>query len=158
MGGNGPLPKHPSKRSRRNSEPQASFRQVAAAPVPQPPLPDFEVEQDGEMVEFTWPARTQIWWENWADFPLAAEFGASDWDFLLDTAFLHAKFWKGASNLGAELRLRVAKLGATPEDRARLRVMFVEADEAEERRGPTPPTARERRAGLRIVPPPASSE
>jgi hypothetical protein len=44
------------------------------------------------------------------------------------------------------VRLRVAKFGATPEDRARLRITFADAEQAEdkqqERRGATP--ARER--------------
>jgi hypothetical protein len=34
----------------------------------------------------------------------------------------------------AELRLRVAKMGATSEDRARLRITYAQADEAEEKR------------------------
>ena len=36
-----------------------------------------------------------------------------------------------AEGLTGELRLRVAKFGATPEDRARLRITFAVADSAE---------------------------
>lgn len=114
------------------------MRVVHADPVPQPELPTVQVEQDGELVEFVWPGRTQDWWAMWGSSPLAAEFTATDWSELLDTALLHAKFWSGRTSVAAELRLRVAKFGATPEDRARLRITFAQADEAESRR-PSPP-------------------
>jgi hypothetical protein len=46
-----------------------------------------------------------------------------DWDFLLDTALMHHEMWKNRKwELAAEIRLRVQKFGATPEDRSRLRV------------------------------------
>lgn len=98
------------------------MRVLHAEPVPQPVLPTFEVERDGELVEFMWPARTQEWWRMWAESPLAADFTSTDWSELLDTAVLHARFWRGDVKLASELRLRVAKFGATPEDRMRLRV------------------------------------
>lgn len=41
--------------------------------------------------------------------------------------------WAGDTKLAGELRLRVAKFGATPEDRARLKIQFAAADEAEDR-------------------------
>jgi hypothetical protein len=69
----------------------------------------------------------------WAESPLSATFGQTDWDFLLDTAILHASYWSGDMGAAAELRIRVAKFGATPEDRARLRIQFAEADERDTR-------------------------
>jgi len=46
-----------------------------------------------------------------------------DWEYLLTTARIHHEFWSsGRWELAAELRLREAKFGATPEDRSRLRV------------------------------------
>ncbi|MGH8876786.1 MAG: hypothetical protein ACRD0P_05490, partial [Stackebrandtia sp.] len=98
-------------------------------------------------------ARTQTWWRMWRDSPLSAEFTSADWDFLLDTALIHARMWTGNTSLAGELRLRVAKFGQTPEDRARLRITFAQADEAEERRGPQVPSSRERRGTLRALPP-----
>lgn len=56
---------------------------------------------------------------------------ATDWSFLLDTALIHARFWSGDPSVAGELRLRVAKFGATLEDRARLRIMFADADKAD---------------------------
>jgi hypothetical protein len=46
----------------------------------------------------------------------------------------HAMWSKGQWTLAAEVRLRVAKFGATPEDRARLRITFADADEKDEKR------------------------
>jgi hypothetical protein len=45
-----------------------------------------------------------------------------DWFFLLDTALMHHQMWSnGKWEFAAEIRLRVAKFGATPEDRLRLK-------------------------------------
>ena len=134
MAGRGPAPKDPSRRARTNKDP-VPLRVITAEPVAQPELPDFDVqvEVDGELVSrsFRWPARTREWWQMWADSPLSAEFTSTDWSELLDTARLHASYWMGDTRLAGELRLRTAKFGATPEDRARLRIQFAAADEAE---------------------------
>jgi hypothetical protein len=76
----------------------------------------------------------------WAEHPIAETFTDSDWSFLLDTALLHGAYWTGDLKLGAELRQRVAKFGATPEDRARLRISFAVATKSElEAEKRTPP-------------------
>ena len=70
----------------------------------------------------------------WVESPLASTFSESDWSFLMDTAVLHHQLWDmGDTSVMAELRIRVAKFGATPEDRARLRIQFAQADDAEDR-------------------------
>lgn len=96
-----------------------------------------------------WPERTRQWWAMWAESPLSETFGHTDWDFLLDTAILHASYWSGDMSAAAELRIRVAKFGATPEDRARLRIQFAEADDRDSSRqgagaGGGAPTSRQR--------------
>jgi len=146
MAGRGPAPKDPDRRARRNPDPVA-LRVVHTEPVSQPDLPTFEVERDGELVEWAWPARTQEWWRTWGEHPISATFTTLDWSELLDTALLHARLWSGNLNVAGELRLRVAKFGATPEDRARLRITFAQADEAEGKtsRSDRGPSARERR-------------
>lgn len=150
MAGRGFAPK-PSDRRVGHSKAD-SLRVIHADPVPQPELPTFEVEVDGELTEFVWPARTREWWQMWAASPLAAEFTSTDWSELLDTAVIHAKFWRGDVKVAPELRLRVAKFGATPEDRARLRITFAAADDAEDRRrGPAGGSARDRRGPLKAV-------
>lgn len=155
MAGRGPAPKDPNKRVRRNADP-TPLRVIHAEPIPQPDLPTFDVqvEVDGTLVsqEFAWPERTREWWRMWRESPLSADYTQTDWDFLLDTAMLHARFWGGDTKLGAELRLRVAKFGATPEDRARLRIQFAQADEAEERRSRKPgASSRARRGPLKAA-------
>jgi hypothetical protein len=75
-----------------------------------------------------WPVVTLAWWETWRRSAQAAAFTATDWDFMVDTALLHARFWAGDEKVAGELRLRVAKFGATPEDRLRLRMQIGEPD------------------------------
>ena len=131
-----PVPKNPSQRARRNKD-VAPVRYIAPPRVVvQPDLPEFEVEirpKDGEpyMVPFSWPDATRGWWAMLADHPLAGEFFESDWAYLLDTALIHAAFWKGDLKLAGELRLREAKYGFTPEDRAKLRIFSAAAVEGE---------------------------
>lgn len=153
MAGRGPAPKDPSRLAGHGAQRarEAGLRVIAATPVAQPELPTLWVEQDGELVSISWPARTQQWWQMWGDSPLSAEFTATDWSELLDTARLHALFWMGRTSVAAELRLRVAKFGATPEDRARLRITFAAADEADEKRAAPKSSARDRRGPLKAV-------
>ncbi len=134
------------------------MRVIQVDPVEQPELPTIWIEEDDELVEFRWPARTQQWWQMWADSPLSDEFTTTDWSELLDTALLHAQFWQGKSSVAAELRLRVAKFGATPEDRARLRIQFAAADEAEEKRGTRRSSSRSRYKGLKLAEPPPADD
>lgn len=120
MAGRGPAPKNPAARRRRNPQ----------------PIQTQVVEEDGEVrgpelpEEFEWPDATKRWWDTWRASPQASTFTTTDWDFLLDTALLHAAYWSGESSVAAELRLRVAKFGATPEDRARLRLQVGDAAKA----------------------------
>lgn len=148
MPGRGPAPKDPSKRARRNADPVA-LKVIHAQPSRQPELPNFslQVKLDGELVtqEFEWPERTREWWQMWAESPLSEDFTDNDWSELLDAAVLHAKFWTGDIKVAPELRLRVAKFGSTPEDRARLRIQFAQADEADEKRDRPKTSARDRR-------------
>jgi hypothetical protein len=154
MAGRGPAPKDPKKRARTNSDPVA-LRVITAEPIAQPDLPEFDVqvEVDGELASrrFVWPARTREWWQMWDASPLSTEFTSTDWSELLDTALLHARFWNGDHKVAGELRLRVAKFGATPEDRARLRITFAAADDAEEKR-PQRASSRGRRGPLTALP------
>jgi hypothetical protein len=54
---------------------------------------------------------------------LLADEPALGWQFLVDTARMHHVMWsRGRWDYAGEIRLRVAKVGATPEDRMRLKV------------------------------------
>jgi len=77
---------------------------------------------------FEWPDATVAWWKTWRECAMASKFTDTDWSFLLDTAVLHAEFWLGNRSLAGELRLRAAKFGATPEDRARLKIEIGDPD------------------------------
>ena len=124
MAGRGPQPKNPKRRARSNSDPIEPTI-LRFMPGDQPELPGGDAK---------WPLRTRVWWDVWRDSPQAEHFTATDWEFLLETALIHAKFWAGETSHAGELRLRVAKFGATMEDRARLRMQFAQADEADARR------------------------
>lgn len=132
-----------------------------AQPVKQPALPVIEqvvVDEFGESHKkrFHWPSVTKRWWKMWGESPLSAEYTETDWAFLMDTAYLHALYWKGDHKVAGELRLRVAKFGATPEDRARLRIQFAVADTLEENTeqaeaAPVSARARQRKRTLKVV-------
>lgn len=138
MAGRGPAPKPPAERRRRN--PAAPLTVVAPDGSEHgPKLPD----------SFDWPDATLKWWETWRTSPQASTFTDTDWSFLLDTAVLHAEFWLGDRSLAAELRLRAAKFGATPEDRARLKLQVGEPPKpAQPPRGLQPKAATARKARL----------
>lgn len=159
MPGKGPRPKdagrlagHGAGKARADG-----MRVYEATLVEQPGLPDFDVqiEVDGEIVSqsFVWPPATRRWWMTWGDEPMSCDFTATDWDFLLDTALLHAKVWGyGDLKFLPELRLRVAKMGATSEDRARLRITYAAADEADQKRAAKQgDSSRARRGPLKAV-------
>lgn len=144
MAGRGPAPKPAERRVRRNKDASGQPTTILRfEEAEQPDLPDG----------FPWPDETIAWWKLWKDSPQAEHFGSTDWSFLLDTALLHANLWgNGDTTVLAELRIRVAKFGATPEDRARLRMQFAEADEADARRPqPAGGNARQRRGELKVV-------
>lgn len=119
--------------------------------APKDPPPDVEVTADGKLrgprlpklEHGDWPAPTKAWWDNWRRSAQSQTFQPTDWDFLLDTAMLHAKFHEGDASVAGELRLRVAKFGATVEDRARLKMAIGEPKKSK-------PAAKSR-ARLRIV-------
>lgn len=121
MGGRGPAPKDPEKRRRRNLD---TIPGTEIAPDDQVRGPELPYDMD-------WPVPTRRWWDTWRKSPQAQTFTPTDWDFLLDTAMLHAMLWSGNAKAASELRLRVAKFGATPEDRARLRMRVTAPDDGE---------------------------
>jgi hypothetical protein len=77
---------------------------------------------------------TQRWWTVWVESPLSDDFTSTDWLYLTERAVLVDDYWKGDRKVAAEIRQRQAKFGATPEDRARLRIFFADADQKDERR------------------------
>jgi hypothetical protein len=119
MPGAGRVPKPPDQLRRRNKD-VIPWRTVVAdgelrgADLPEGVLP---AGQD-------WHPMTRRWWDAWRCSPQAQIFIDTDWLYLLDTARLHHELWCGRWEFAVELRLRVAKFGGTPVDRARLRVQI----------------------------------
>lgn len=91
-----------------------------------PPLPDG-VLPDGQ----GWHPQTVALWDALRRSPLLADEPPLGWQFLIDTALMHTVMWsKGRWEFASEVRLRVAKFGATLEDRQRLRLKVTKPEES----------------------------
>lgn len=132
-------PKPMGTKARRNPE-RTPFR-VMGLPAEAPPeLPEsFRMrDNDGEggqiMRRIKYPEETRRWWSHWLTSPLTDGFTSHDWEYLLECAVLNAKFWLDIDRMkcAAELRQRLSMFGVTPADRAKLRIVTVTADTAEE--------------------------
>lgn len=141
MAGRGPAPKDPATRRRRNKPATPAVEVVPDDELRGPELPDVLCDEAGLRVE--WHPRTRQWWETWRRSPQAATFIETDWDFLVDTALMHHTMWaKGRWEFAAELRLRAAKFGATPEDRLRLRLKVTDPGAGKECPEPAKPASK----------------
>jgi hypothetical protein len=147
MAGRGPRPKPADRRARTNKDPIPS-REVSVLPVAPMALP-MDLLPEGE----EWHPATLRWWGRWCESPLAENLPEVDWSELEACAVLHHEFMRKRSfTLGSELRLRMAKWGATPEDRARLRITIADADAKDPGSSKPASGARERRGALRALP------
>lgn len=144
MAGMGPAPKPAHRRARANADP-VGVTTLEFQRCEPPELPD----------DMDWHPQTLRWWAIWQQSPMADIMGPTDWAFLLDTALMHNAMWnKGQWTLAAEVRLRVAKFGATPEDRLRLRIQWADADAkdgARDQAVAVPSRVNSRFTGLRAV-------
>lgn len=147
MPGRGPAPKDPKRRARANKDPIPARTIDADGVVGPQPLPD-DLLPDGD----DWHPATRRWWDRWCESPLAQTLLLVDWSELEACAVMHHEFMrKRTFTLASELRLRMAKFGSTPEDRARLRISIADADEKDAKRSPAQ-SARLRYGDLRAVP------
>jgi hypothetical protein len=111
MGSRGPAPKDPDKRQRRNKPPEPEELPEAHT-GPAPALP-----RRSKYLQIT-----RDWYDAWARSPQAAGFGVTDWHRLQMLAPLVDAYWREPKpSLMAEIRQNESKLGATVEDRQRLR-------------------------------------
>ncbi|WP_433038614.1 hypothetical protein [Actinomycetospora sp. CA-053990] len=99
-----------------------------------------------------WHPQTRDLWDALRRNPLLAGEPDLGWQFLIDTMLMHHTMWtKDKWEFAAEVRLRVAKFGATPEDRMRLK-MKVEKPDTDKQTGPATVTdATAHRRNLRIA-------
>lgn len=120
MAGVGPAPAdtRKSKKKRPDSITVSAPKEKNGYKLP----PGLMTDRHGNPID--WHPATQRWWNNWRKSPQSTRMMTDpDWDFLLDTALMHHAMWTHKKwELASEVRLRVAKFGATPEDRARLRI------------------------------------
>lgn len=90
-----------------------------------------------------WHPKTRSWWDTWRASPQALMFEQTDWEELENAALLHHNIWNNPKQSVAqvsaglaELRQRVAKFGATYEDRLKLRMKFADAAVKEDKADP----------------------
>jgi hypothetical protein len=90
-----------------------------------------------------WNHKTREWWDAWRRSAIAPMLEETDWEELENTALIHHNIW-GNPKLSvaqmaaalAEIRQRVAKYGATYEDRLKLRIKFADASIKEDQANP----------------------
>lgn len=154
MGLRGPLPKDPRRRAGRaaakadNPNVELVFEAGEA-----PELPKTTIDEDGHLVALHWSPLTVKWWESWRDSPQSKIFSKSDWQSLLTTAFIAQKFYTTMDvKYASELRMRETAFGATPLDRLKLRMAWLETEDKEAKRpAPAPKPTHQDYTGLRAV-------
>lgn len=113
MAGRGPAPKVTASRERDEKRRHAGKQTLDA---------DGEL-RGPDLPEADWHPATVAWWSTWRKSAQAKLLIDTDWSFLLDTALMHNAMWSNQRwEFAAEIRLRVAKFGATLEDRQRLKL------------------------------------
>ncbi|MFJ9234372.1 hypothetical protein ACIRJ3_05230 [Streptomyces anulatus] len=88
-------------------------------------------------------AGARRFWRTWATSPQASNWAETDWAELEITVKLVDALYAGDVKLAGEIRQRVAKWGATTEDRSRLRMSIEDTegqDEGGEPDSPDPTT------------------
>lgn len=97
-----------------------------------------------------WPEQTVALYEALRRDPVSQALTDADWQHVIDTCSLHRHMWDGDASLAvrvsAEVRLRLAQLGVTPEARLRLRMLIAEPDDNTTQQ--TPRVTAERKARL----------
>ncbi|MFE6226887.1 hypothetical protein [Streptomyces sp. NPDC057854] len=122
----GPAPKENAQR--RNAHPSAQTLPAAAQPGRE--LPKALGVTTGGARRF---------WKTWSTAPQTAAWTETDWAELELTTKLVDGLFLGDLKLAGEIRQRVAKWGATVEDRARLRMTFEKPGEGEPAAAPETP-------------------
>ena len=121
MSSRGALPKLHPIRDRDGVKRRAEFTQL---------MPDDEVRGPELPNSIAWPDETVALYETLRRDPVAQALTDTDWRHVIDTMNLHRLLWSGepsnAIKVAAEVRLRLAQLGITPEARLRLRLLIAD--------------------------------
>jgi hypothetical protein len=154
MAGRGPEPKDPSRRARRNEGP-TPLRIVQTERVEQPSLEDL-IGGENPLTSKEWSKSTVMLWEDLASFPSTELLQRPQWALLARCMMLDDAVIRGNAKYASEARLQMQKFGIAPDDVARLRIVFAQADimDPESPKGDTGQDAKARRANVRVVRPP----
>lgn len=122
MPANGPLPKDPSQRRRRNAD--IVNATTLPADGPDGVTPELPGGHD-------YDTRTLAWYQTWRTSPQATTFLATDWQRLHMLAELVEQYWQEPKkDLLSEIRLNEGSLGGTAADRIRLRWVVQQPEDA----------------------------
>lgn len=152
MPGNGPAPKDPEQRRRRNKPPEFDTLPADGYAGPYPPLPGAyraDADDAGQSVMVDYLPETRRWFDTFARSPMATRFTDVDWLRLQQIAPLVDRYYRHpTATLAGELRLQQAQFGGTPMDRQRMRLRIaVEGDDG----GAAPTRPRRQDPRLRVV-------
>lgn len=152
MSGQGPPPKDPATRARRNKT-AAGLRVVEVEQIDQPSLYSILGRENPATGE-AWTKQSLAFWVALGDFPTTRDLQQAQWELLARAVMLDDAVVRGQLKHAAEARLQLAKFGVAPDDVARLRIQFANADTADTKasRARTHDTpARQRRGPLTAV-------
>ena len=130
MAGVGRAPKDPAKRAGHSPKDPVPLRVVQIVPASQPAL----VDAIGELNPATgspWTAGTLRLWDALGDIPTTANLVSAQWLLLARAMILDDALLAGSVTAASEARLQLAKFGIAPDDVARLRIQFAQADTVE---------------------------
>jgi hypothetical protein len=114
----------------RGTKPKDETRKVTRVPLTQGwiEIPDIPYNGARPVLKFgkgRVSQATQQWWEAVSTMPHCILWTATDWQFALDTARLHAAFVCGEMARASEIRVREKLLGTTFDARRDLRIRYV---------------------------------
>ena len=129
----GPVPKHPSARQRRNKVATATTLRV----VDKPKVPLIPKRGPGEK----WTPEALKWWHRTWSSPMSSEYDESDFSGIVRRVYLEDAYWTAihlgaltqAFKFAAEIRIQDAEYGLTPMARRRLQWTIDQGESAEER-------------------------
>jgi hypothetical protein len=153
MPGRGPAPKDPERRARRNEGP-TPLRIVHTEKIDQPSLSEL-LGDENPLTKQEWSKSTVMLWEELGTFPSTEMLQWPQWALLSRAMMLDDAVVRGDAKYASEARLQMQKFGIAPDDVARLRIVFAQADIMDpESKKATGQSAKDRRANVKVVRPP----